>query len=603
MCGISGIVHKDNTPVDQRTIAQMTELVRHRGPDGEGYFSGANFALGHRRLAILDLTPAGKQPMHYLDRYVVVFNGEVYNFVELRRELEDLGYRFRTRTDVEVALAAYDRWGEQCVQRFNGMWAFALYDRRQEILFCSRDRFGVKPFYYLDTDKAFAFASEIKQLLPFLPVRRANTGKIVDYLVLGLEEYDDETFFAGIRKLPPGHNLRYDLRSHRHEVKRYYELPVDGSLAQLGEREAIALFRKELQRAVSIRLRADVQVGTCLSGGLDSSTVATLASAAYQSQARRRFVAITAKASDPRVDETPYAERVARAANLEWHVVTPQRADFIAALEEVVRAQEEPFGSPSVFLQYFVMRKAREVGCPVLLDGQGGDECLLGYERYFPAYLRSLPLPSMTREFLNCARHSRLSAWRLALFMFYFPRAGVRLNRLKARHAYLKPEFLAQVNSALARQVAESFADIVELQRLELTQTQLPHLLRYEDRNSMHFAVEARLPFLDFRLVETALSLNNRLKIREGWTKYIVRAMEVLPPEVAWRRAKVGFEAPLRSWMNPREQFMQEIERSPLLQQMLAPQALRSSAMALDERALWKLFNVALWARLYEVTL
>jgi asparagine synthase (glutamine-hydrolysing) len=603
VCGISGIVHKDNTPVDKTTVAQMTGLVRHRGPDGEGYFFGAHFALGHRRLAILDLTPAGNQPMHYLDRYVVVFNGEVYNFVELRQELEALGYRFRTRTDVEVVLAAYDCWGEQCVHRFNGMWAFALYDRRHEILFCSRDRFGVKPFYYAETDKAFAFASEIKQLLPLFGERRANPGKIVDYLVLGLEEYDDESFFAGIRKLPPGHNLHYDVRSHRHEVKRYYELPVDSSLARVDEREAIALFRKELERAVTIRLRADVQVGTCLSGGLDSSTVATLASAAYQSQTGRRFVAITAKASDPRVDETPYAERVARAANLEWHVVAPQRADFIAALEEVVRAQEEPFGSPSVFLQYFVMRTAREVGCPVLLDGQGGDECLLGYERYFTAYLRSLPLPSMAREFLNCARHSRLSAWRLALFTFYFPRARVRLSRLKARHAYLKPELLAQVNSSLARQVAESFADIVELQRLELTQTQLPHLLRYEDRNSMHFAVEARLPFLDFRLAETALSLNNRLKIRDGWTKYIVRAIEVLPPEVAWRREKVGFEAPLASWMNPREQFVQEIERSPLLHQMLTPQALHSPAMAPDDRALWKLFNVALWARLYEVTL
>ncbi|MDZ7413062.1 MAG: asparagine synthase (glutamine-hydrolyzing) [candidate division KSB1 bacterium] len=603
MCGIAGIIRKDNGPVDRALISQITELVRHRGPDAEGYFFEENLALGHRRLAILDLTPAGNQPMHYLDRYVLVFNGEVYNYLELKEELAAAGYRFHTRTDVEVVLAAFDHWGEQCVHHFNGMWAFALYDRKRHMLFCSRDRFGVKPFYYTLTDQLFAFASEIKQLLPLLSSRSANVPRIVDYLVLGLEEYDEYTCFVGIQKLLPGHNLRYDLGSHAFQVERYYSLRIDPSLATMSDHEARSLFRAELERAVTIRLRSDVQVGTCLSGGLDSSTVATLASKSYRAQTGRRFAAITAKASDPSVDETPYAERVAGAADLDWHVIAPQRTDFVQHLEEVVAAQEEPFGSPSIFLQYFVMRTARELNCPVLLDGQGGDECLLGYERYFPAYLRSLPLWSAVREFFNCARHSRLSAWRLLLFMFYFPRAGVRLNRLKARHAYLRPELLELINRELAERVAASFADIVELQRIELTQTQLPHLLRYEDRNSMHFAVETRLPFLDYRLVETALGLNNRLKIRDGWTKYVIRSLDLLPPEVAWRREKVAFEAPLANWMRPREPFLQEIMTSPLLQQMLTPTALRSSLANLDDRTLWKLFNVALWARLFQVAL
>jgi len=541
--------------------------------------------------------------MHYLDRYVLVYNGEVYNYVELRQELEGLGYRFRTRTDAEVVLAAYDHWGEQCVHRFNGMWGFALYDRQREVLFCSRDRFGVKPFYYIDTDKAFAFASEIKQLLPLVPSRQANLAKIMDYLVLGLEEYDDETFFAAVRKLPPGHNLRYDLRSHQYHVVCYYQLPIDTSLAHLADSEAIALFRTELERAVAIRLRADVQVGTCLSGGLDSSTVATLASTAFRAQSGGRFAAITAKATDPRVDETPYAEQVVRAADLDWHVVTPQRSDFLSSLQEVVAAQEEPFGSPSIFLQYFVMRKAHEVNCRVLLDGQGGDECLLGYERYFPAFLLSLSPCARVGEFFRCVRHSRLSAWRLFLFMFYFPHAGVRFRRLKARHDYLRPALFAHINLDMAHEVAASFADIVALQRIEITRTQLPHLLRYEDRNSMHFAVEARLPFLDYRLVETALSLNNRLKIRDGWSKYILRALDVLPPTVAWRKQKVAFEAPLAAWMTPRDPFVQEIKASPLLAQMLTPQAFRSGLGSLDLKTLWKLFNLALWSRLYGATL
>ncbi len=602
MCGIAGIIHKDNRPADRAFITSMTQLVSHRGPDGQGHYVEQNLALGHRRLAILDLSSAAGQPMHYLNRYVIVFNGEVYNYLELKEELSAHGYQFRTRTDVEVVLAALDHWGEQCLEHFNGMWAFALHDRQRHLLFCSRDRFGVKPFYYTVTDKLFAFASEIKQLLPLLPSRRANIPRLVDYLVLGLEEYDEQTCFVGISKLLPGHNLRYDLHSHTFEVWRYYSLRIEQSLADLADREAIELFRAELERAVSIRLRSDVQVGTCLSGGLDSSTVATIASAKYRPQTGRRFAAITAQASDPRVDETPYAEQVARAADLDWHVIAPRRADFVRHLEQVVEAQEEPFGSPSVFLQYFVMGKAHELGCPVLLDGQGGDECLLGYERYFPAYLRSLPPTSMPREFLNCARYSRLSVGRLLLFMLYFPRAGVRLSRLKARHAYLRAEYLAQINSALAQQVAASFGDILQLQRLELSQTQLPHLLRYEDPNSMHFAVETRLPFLDYRLVETALSLNNRLKIREGWTKYVVRALQVLPPTVAWRREKVAFEAPLAAWMTPRQPFLEEIGANPLLQQMLIPTALRSSLAELDHRTLWKLFNVALWSRLYQVT-
>lgn len=603
MCGISGIIHKDNSPVDRAAIAAMTNLVQHRGPDGEGYFFGTNFALGHRRLAILDLTPAGNQPMRYLDRYVIAFNGEVYNFLELKQELQRLGYQFRTRTDVEVVLAAYHQWGERCVELFNGMWGFALYDQQRQVLFCSRDRFGVKPFYLVDTQRTFAFASEIKQLLPLLPSCRANVAKIIDYLVLGLEEYDEETFFSGVRKLPPGHNLRYDLRSHIYEVVRYYDLPIDPALGKLGEAEALALFRKELERAVSIRLRSDVRVGTCLSGGLDSSTVATLASTTFRAETGGRFAAITARATDPRIDESPYAEQVVRAAQLEWHVVTPQRADFLSSLEEVVAAQEEPFGSPSVFLQYFVVRKARQANCPVLLDGQGGDECLLGYERYFPAFLLSLPRWSMVAEFFRCVRHSRLSAWRLFLFMFYFPHAGTRLRRLRARHNYLRPGFLELVNAPLAQEVAASFTDIVALQRLEITRTQLPHLLRYEDRNSMHFAVEARLPFLDFQLVETALSLNNRLKIRDGWSKYLLRALNVLPPPVAWRKQKVAFEAPLAAWMTPREPFVEEVKASPLLAQMLTPEAIRLDLAMLDHKSLWKLFNLALWSRRYGVGL
>lgn len=604
MCGISGIVDKKNRPVAAADIVRMTDLVAHRGPDGCGYYFGPNFALGHRRLAILDLSDAGKQPMGYLEKYVVVYNGEIYNYVELKEELVRHGYCFSTRTDTEVLLAAYDKWGSDCVTHFNGMWAFALCDRERNLLFCSRDRFGVKPFHYAEVDSRFLFGSEIKQIIEFLPQRRANMPVLLNYLVLGFEDYNQETFFEDVFKLLPGHNLIYDLQSHRYEIRRYYSIQAEQRFAGMSESEAIALYRAELERSVAIRLRSDVKVGTCLSGGLDSSAIASLAAEHYHQTAGSRFNAITAKSVDEENDESRYAELVTQRADLDWNVIAPNQEDFLQALQRVIYAQEEPFGSPSIAFQFFVMQKAREIDCPVLLDGQGGDETLLGYERYYPTYLHSLPFIRRAKAFVNSSKNSKLNKSQLLSYVLYFSNPSVRRRWLQRKNHFIKDDFRELVDWDLLVSVARSYKNVFSMQKTELETIQLPHLLKYEDRNSMHFSVETRLPFLDYQLVELALSINAEWKIRNGWTKYLLRKAveDRLPQEVAWRRHKRGFEPPAEIWLSDRQELGRAIRGSDLLTKLCTDAELEKALSRLDLRSFWKLYNIARWEAAYEVS-
>lgn len=600
MCGIAGILMQGNPRSKEKMIREMTRAVVHRGPDGEGFFLDENLALGHRRLSIIDLTEAGHQPMHSEDKYVLVFNGEIYNYLEVRSELLALGYVFHTASDTEVILAAYDKWGEDCVQRFNGMWAFALYDKSAQKVFCSRDRFGVKPFYFTQHSSAFFFGSELKQLLLHCPRRKANLNVLMDYLVLGLEDHNEETFFEGITKLQAGHNLLFDLRTHSYSIQQYYSIRIDKSASLWDEQESTARFRKELERSISYRMRSDVKVGTCLSGGLDSSSIASLSARLYATTTPgRKFTAITASSEDKVNDEFGYAKMVVDSSGLDWNVVKPSAADFRTVMEEVIRTQEEPFGSPSVFMQYFVMQKSRALDCPVLLDGQGGDEILLGYERYYPAYLMSLPWRLRLKGLLSSSRNSKLSAATLFRMYFYFTNSGLRMKRQRSRSSFVKPAYFDLLSRDLLEKIAASYSDIQEMQKLELTHTQLPHLLRYEDRNSMRHSVESRLPFLDFQLVEMSLSLNNSFKIREGFTKYILRKAteDVLPREIAWRKNKFGFESP-PSWLSDQDFFLKQIQSSEILRKI----SISLPTQMKDTILLWRLYNISKWEEAYEVS-
>ncbi|WP_066164480.1 asparagine synthase (glutamine-hydrolyzing) [Aliarcobacter cryaerophilus] len=600
MCGISGIIYKNALKVDKNEIQKINDLISHRGPDDEGFYFEKNFAFGHRRLSILDLSSDGHQPMHYLDRYVITYNGEVYNYLEIKEELIKAGYSFISHTDTEVILASYDKWKEDCVNRFNGMWAFAIYDKQEDKIFCSRDRFGVKPFYYTEVNGKFVFGSELKQLLEFYDERYVNKNILLDYLVIGYEEHTNETFFENIFKLEQSHNLIYDLKTNNYEVKKYYNIDFDNKLNTLNEKDSIEFLSKKLEDSINLRLRSDVKVGTCLSGGLDSSSIAAIASRKYFEKTNEKFIAIHAKSVEKQTDESKYALEVAQFCNLDMKIVEPKLEEITKNIEEVIYTQEEPFGSPSIFMQYFVMKKAKELDCIVMLDGQGGDETLLGYERYYPAYLMSLDFFDMLKGFLSSSKNSKLSLKQLIQYFVYFTNSKIRLNRLKKKNSFIKKEYFDLLNRQIVEENSKNYLDIFNLQKIEVFKTQMPHLLKYEDKNSMRNSIETRLPFVDYDFLQTALSINSKQKIKGGWTKYILRKIveNILPKNIVWRKNKFGFESPTKSWIEEYGKTMKiEIEKSSIIKEL----TLNFDFEKLDNIQKWKLFNIAIWEKIYNV--
>lgn len=604
MCGISGIIDKNCKIVNSIEIKKMNDLIFHRGPDDEGYFFCDSFAFGHRRLSIIDLSSDAHQPMSYNDKYVIVYNGEVYNYVEIREQLRHEGYVFHTKSDTEVILASYDRWGTDCVKRFNGMWAFAIFDKEKNIIFCSRDRFGVKPFYYTENNGKFIFGSEIKQLLGFLTERYVNKKILMDYLVLGYEDHTDETFFENIFKLGQSHNLIYDLTTHQYHTQRYYEIKLDEKLNKADEVSSVNAYRDKLIDGIKLRLRSDVKVGTCLSGGLDSSSVASIASRLYESD--EKFLAIHVKSIESRSDESQFAIAVSNNSNLDLHITEPSKNDFLDNIDDVIWSQEEPFISPSIFMQYFVMKKAKELNCKVLLDGQGGDETLLGYERFYPAFLKGKNLFTKVNLFLDASKNSKLSIKDIIQYYVYFTNVKVRLLKLRIKNSFFKKKYFSLVSTLLLASHSKSYSDILTMQINELTCVPLPSLLKYADKNSMRHSVESRLPFLDFQTLETALSINNQYKIKDGWTKYILRkAIEkdnFLPNEIVWRKNKLGFDAPETIWMDSfNDQLTEVIYNSKILSEVIDNS--RMNISTLDNRQKWKLFNIAKWEKIYNVSI
>ncbi len=607
MCGIVGIVHKTGAPVSGEELDRSIDLAAHRGPDGRGAWKSGNLGLGHRRLAIVDLSEGGAQPMHSADgTLTLTYNGEIYNYIELRNELAAKGRQFQTASDSEVILAAYAEWGTECVSRFNGMWAFAIHDANRNQLFLSRDRFGVKPLFFTDQPDLFAFGSEIGQLLPYLKDRQTDLDRARCFLLTGGLDLDDETFFKGIHKLPAGSNAIYHMRENRLSVRRYYSLKPRSDVSSLGQVEAQSLFATALEDAVRLRLRSDVLVGTCLSGGLDSSSIATIASALSANTSAQPFNAITAISEEASTDETPFAAEVVRNSRLNWVRIQPSYQDFAESLPSIVRSQQEPFGGPSLTMQYFVMKAARENGIKVLLDGQGGDETLLGYEKYYYTYLsqqwRDAGLAGVLEGLASIrVANGRLGAKGLAKYVL-----GARLATMRASaHRRGMPHLtgFSGTPSHIA-DFARASSDPFALQKLEIETTNLPVLLRYEDRNSMLHGVEARLPFLDYRLVELSLSLPVQFKIRQGWTKWMLRkTMDGrMPDYVVWRRNKYSFNAPDDIWLSQHASEMKAvISQSDLVAAVTRRDALVKDFEGLSRRSQWRLYSLALWQKAFGV--
>ncbi len=651
MCGIVGHLSRDGSPVDIAAFSAALTSLRHRGPDDEGYVAistgsgratphggpdtpaqvrrlgapyapspgpadACDLALAARRLAIQDLSPAGHQPLCNEDGSVwVVHNGEIHNFVELRRELEARGHAFRSHTDTEVIVHAYEEWGEECFHRFNGMWALALWDARRRLLVCSRDRYGIKPLVYTETGRAFAFASEIKALLALGAVEPAANDDIVyDYLAHGFVDRSAETFFRGVRSLPPGHLLRITPGSASAEV-RWYDVPVGHASAAGAEERFAELFTD----ATSLRLVSDVPVGTCLSGGLDSSAIActvaelmrggaTLGGASVQKTFSARYP------EDPRVDEGPYIAAVVRESGAEPHDVVPSGAELVADLDRLLWHQEEPFGSTSIYAQWCVYRLARSEGVTVTLDGQGGDEVVGGYPQQLSPFLTQLIRSGRVRDWAKEMRASggdasigALARTALRAGLWSLPGAVQRpLQQAKAVRRY--PDWLngrAEVAPRFASSLATARpGDKFAAQMLHDLTVGLPSLLRYCDRNSMAHSIEARLPFLDHRLVELCISLPPETRIENGVTKALLRnaLRDRIPPEILARRDKIGFATPESAWLRD---LIPEVlstrsfeERGYVRPQRLAPllQAHERGDIAATG-ALWRCVNLELWLR------
>jgi asparagine synthase (glutamine-hydrolysing) len=603
MCGIAGVFSRERAAVAR--IQAMTAALRHRGPDDEGYLladplsgqaepyagddtmeeirhprlpaeppSGYTLALGHRRLAIIDVGAGGHGPMSSADgRHWITYNGEVYNYVELREELRAHGHAFRTCSDTEVLLAAYAQWGPEALHRFNGMFAFALYDAPRRRLFCARDRFGVKPFYYHHRPPFFACASEIKGLLAHHQVPCApHLPYVAGFLAKGALDETDATFFTGIRALPAAHYLTLDLVDGRLELQRWYELPARGETPLAAD-----ALRSLLEDAVRLRLRSDVDVGTCLSGGLDSSSIVCLAARLRDHRQPGRHRTFSILYDDAGLEEAPYVRAAAEAAAVENSSVKATSADLLRDLPSLVRHQDEPIPSTGPYSHWRVMELARAAGLKVLLDGQGADELLAGYHYHFGPFLNETLARRGPLAALREARHARAVTGRpLSFFLGLLAHHALPLPDAVREHAigrfsththvpegWLDPALLERVGAPSGSRHRPR-ATLAEERRANVWSTSLPALLRYEDRNSMAFGIEARTPYLDYRLVEAVIGAPAGDLIRDGWTKALLReAMRgVLPEQVRLRRDKLGFSTPERRFL---------AELAPHVREWLAP--------------------------------
>ena len=427
-----------------------------------------------------------------------------------------------------------------------------------------------------------------------------NPQILFDYIYIGIQHHTESTFFNDVQILRPGHNLVYNLDSNCYTISKYYDIAVNKEIYDLSLQDSVDLYREELKKSLCFHLRSDVTVGTCLSGGLDSSVIAAMVSNEYRKQSKLKFKAITAKSIDPETDESRYAAKIVNSFDLDWHVTQPTLADLYDSIDTTIKIQEEPFLGLSIAMQYFVMKEARQAGCTVLLDGQGGDETLLGNVRYYATSLKGLNTRQLINSYIAIARNSELSLVDILAYKMYFTNLRVRNLYIKRRSNFVKKDYRQYYNRELITEITKSYQCLETLQHWEVTRAQLPKLLQYEDKNSMHFSIEARVPYLDHQLVETALSISPFHRIHKGWTKYPLReiAREILPPEIAWRKHKFGFEAPQSAWINKyRQDMMPVIRNSDLVNGFANLKKLES----FDMDSLWKLYNLAKWAELFEV--
>lgn len=584
MCGIAGIFNPKGIITDE--IKTVSKVLRHRGPDDEGFYlllrgnlsneyrgeetieelsdmphisevqESPILALIHRRLSIIDITKQGHQPLvSETDRFSMIFNGEVYNYKEIRKELISMGFHFKSNSDTEVVLNAFIQWGEKCVEKFVGMWAFAIYDKLNQTITLSRDRFGIKPLYFYRRNSFFAFASEIKALLKLSEVDpRISNENVGSFLCYSTTSSPYQNLFSYIEDAEPGCNYVYNLKSSIVTKTPYYNLSeaIPQSTSTLNEN--MEMFESYFDDSIALHLRSDVEIGSCLSGGLDSSAIVYKASKQLGDVCLKTF---TASYKNTTIDESKYAKMVAKELdNVEDNYLYPDSKTMVADLSKMLYHQDLPIGSTSIFAQWEVMKSANQHKVKVLLDGQGADETLGGYTNFAGIYLIELLKKGRFGHFMSDYLklkdnfNPKIREALLKGAFYYLPQKFQRQLRAKERLSFrfINTDSINELNLDGPLRGGKSFKEHSELN----IKFGMYDLLRYEDRNSMAFSIESRVPFLDHRLVELIHSLPSHHKIHHGWSKYPLRKMlnNKLDNQVVWRKDKKGFVTPQQDWKN-----------------------------------------------------
>ena len=662
MCGISGVISQKKIKVD--SFFKMNQVINHRGPDDEGFVffkehdiivAGSNqtsidswqssenysptynikeikdddfiLAFGHRRLSILDLSPKGHQPLcDDTGRYWITYNGEIYNYLELRDELEKLGFQFNTTTDTEVILVAFKAWGIDCQNKFNGMWSFAIFDSKEKKIFLSRDRFGIKPFYYwFDFFGNFFFASEIKQFTVLDGWKSLlNKNRAYDYLYYSLTDHTEETLFKNVFCLPPGHCFYGNLddvliqkSKKRLSVVNWY---VSSEIAFKGTfNEAKDIFLDRFKEAIKLHLRADVSVGSALSGGLDSSSIVSCINVFLKDQGKSELQKTFSSCSlDEKYDEKKWIDEVVKATGVDSYFVYPDGKDVFSLTEKIVWHMDEPYQSQSVFLGYHVFKKARENNVIVLLNGQGADEYLSGYSDFKilrqKKLFKKLKFKQLFKE-LNS--FSELSTIVKGIVIELLPRSiifalSTRTNHHKKLDRIIEIKQLVKKKKHPYSNKKYSKSDPVEISKYQLFNDPLQRYLKWEDRNSMAHSVEARVPFLDYRLVEFSQSLPLEFLDAPAKTKKIlVESMEgILNEKVRQRKDKKGFITPEQRWLisDYPEEFINLIESTAkysmgIIKKEEAVKYIRSMQRGEIEfdYSYWRIIQFCIWMKVFNV--
>ncbi len=571
MCGIAGYIDKSNKyNASKVLVKKMTDEMIHRGPDAEGQWTDDSVALGHRRLSIIDLDAQSNQPMVSHDgKYVIAFNGEIYNYIEIKKELLVKGAVFRTNSDTEVIIEAYRAYGTECFNCFNGMWAFALYDRKDEKLILSRDRFGIKPIYTLDNDAVFAFASEIKAITAAFPRENIpNETCIYRYLSGAVnEDTDEQCFYKNIKIFPSAHYMIYDIRQHTKEYRRYWEIDEKSFYDRwIKGKNPIKTFKQLFESAVELRLRADVEVGACLSGGLDSSAIVGCASKRFG----KKMHTFSSIYTDKECNEEPYIRKVNEMWDTIPHYIKPDdyEENFTKYIEDLTYHHDQPSGGASLYSQYMVM-KGVQGNVKVVLDGQGADELFAGYIPYYSYYISDLM--EKNTFWAKCEAIKMLTIVKkqwpdiigavstdtivrlVGLKNSFLFQNNHKIKDLKVKRSaqLFTNEFMSQVHDEPQKREIQCSSRLNTRLCNDVLNKSIPSLLHNEDGNSMAFSIESRVPFLDYRIVEFAIALDGKYKIKNQWTKWIIRkaCREYLPKQVVKRKNKMGFPAPFARWL------------------------------------------------------